>query len=157
MSGKNRRRLFIVDEPFQMKYALLLGLSGLAVSLIAGIIFYSHINSQDHSLLMLGLNNNADALTFLAYQKKLLLVKISAVAVIITAFMFLVGVVLSNKISGAVFSIRRSLKEISDRGDFSVRFKVRDHDELKALVLDLNKTMERLDMEHSRASKHKKN
>ncbi len=145
MSGKNRRRLFIVDEPFQMKYALLLGLSGLAVSLIAGIVFYAHINSM----------NYGDA-TFLAYQKKLLLVKISAVSVIITAFMFLIGVVLSNKIAGAVFSIRRSLKEVADRGDFSVRFRVRDHDELKELVKDLNKTMERLDMEHSRVSKHKK-
>jgi methyl-accepting chemotaxis protein len=154
MSGKNRRRLFIVDEPFQMKYSLLLGLSGLAVSLIAGIIFYSHVNSLDRSLVMLGLGDNPDALVFLAYQKKLLLVKISAVSVIITAFMFLIGVVLSNKISGAVFSIRRSLKEIANRGDFSTRFRVRDHDELKDLVLDLNKTMERLDMEHSRASKH---
>ena len=101
-------------------------------------------------------SNNSDAVTFLTYQKKLLLVKISAVAVIITAFMFLIGVVLSNKISGAVFSIRRSLKEIADRGDFSVRFKVRDHDELRDLVVDLNKTMERLDMEHGRATKHKK-
>lgn len=145
MSGKNRRRLFIVDEPFQMKYALLLGLSGLAVSLIAGIVFYAHINSM----------NYGDA-TFLAYQKKLLLVKISAVSVIITAFMFLIGVVVSNKIAGAVFSIRRSLKEVADRGDFSVRFRVRDHDELKDLVKDLNKTMERLDMEHSRVSKSKK-
>jgi len=145
MSGKNRRRLFIVDEPFQMKYALLLGLSGLAVSLIAGIVFYAHVNSMD-----------CGDVTFLAYQRKLLLVKISAVSVIITAFMFLIGVVLSNKISGAVFSIRRSLKEIADRGDFSIRFRVRDHDELKDLVVDLNKTMERLDMEHGRISKHKK-
>ena len=145
MPIKHRRRLFIVDEPFQMKYALLLGLSGLAVSLIAGIVFYAHINSMNYG-----------DVTFLAYQKKLLLVKISAVSVIITAFMFLIGVVLSNKISGAVFSIRRSLKEIADRGDFSVRFKVRDHDELRDLVVDLNKTMERLDMEHSRTSKHKK-
>ena len=145
MSGKNRRRLFIVDEPFQMKYALLLGLSGLAVSLIAGIVFYAHVSSM-----------NCGDVVFIAYQKKLLLVKISAVSVIITAFMFLVGVVISNKIAGAVFSIRRSLKEIADRGDFSTRFRVRDHDELKDLVLDLNKTMERLDMEHSRVSKHKK-
>jgi len=156
MSGKKRRRLYIVDEPFQMKYSLLLGLSGLAVSLIAGIIFYSHICSQDRSLLALGLDNNIDAVTFLAYQKKLLLVKIGAVTVIITAFMFLIGVMLSNKISGAVFSIRRSLREIADRGDFSVRFKVRDHDELKDLVKDLNKTMERLDMEHSRLRKNTK-
>ena len=145
MSGKNRRRLFIVDEPFQMKYALLLGLSGLAVILIAGIVFYAHVSSM-----------NCGDVVIIAYQKKLLLVKISAVSVIITAFMFLVGVVISNKIAGAVFSIRRSLKEIADRGDFSTRFRVRDHDELKDLVLDLNKTMERLDMEHSRVSKHKK-
>ena len=155
MSGKKRRRIFIVDGPFQIKYSLLLGLSGLIVSIIAGIVFYTHIALQDKALLLSGLDSNRDVVMFLAYQKKLLLVKISAVAVVITMFMFLMGVIISNRISGAVFSIRRSLKEIADRGDFSIRFRTRDNDELKALVIDLNKAVERLDIEHGRTSKQK--
>lgn len=155
MTVKNRRRLFIVDQPFQIKYSLLLGLSAFVVSLIVGIIFYSHVNSLNNMLLNAGLGFNPDAVTFLAYQKKLLLVKISAATVIITLIMFLVGVVLSNKISGAVFSIRRSLQEVFNKGDFSARFRIRKHDELKDLVADLNKAMERLDLEHGRVSKKK--
>jgi methyl-accepting chemotaxis protein len=96
---------------------------------------------------------NPEAIAILAYQQKLLLVKISAATVIITLIMFLVGVVLSNKISGPLFSIRRSLQEIFNKGDFSARFRIRKHDELKDLVADLNKAMERLDLEHGRASK----
>lgn len=153
MAIKKRRRLFIVDEPFQIKYSLLLGLSTFAVSLIVGIIFYSHVSTMNSMLLNAGLGFDPDAVTFLAYQKKLLLVKISAATVVITLIMFLVGVVISNKISGAVFSIRRSLQEIFNKGDFSARFKIRKHDELKDLVADLNKAMERLDLEQSRASK----
>jgi len=155
MPVKNRRRLFVVDESFQMQYALLLGLSGFVVSLVASIVFYSHVSSQDNVLLISGLNASREAVTYLTYQNKILLVKISAVTVIITLLMFLVGVVLSNRISGAVFSIRRGLREISDKGDFSIRFRVRKHDELKDLVTDLNKAMDRLDLEHGRVSNQK--
>ena len=154
MTAKNRRRLFIVDEPFQIKYSLLLGLSAFVVSLIVGIILYSHVDAMNNMIINSGIGGlNPEAIAILAYQQKLLLVKISAATVIITLIMFLVGVVLSNKISGPLFSIRRSLQEIFNKGDFSARFRIRKHDELKDLVADLNKAMERLDLEHGRASK----
>jgi len=153
MTAKKRRRLFIVDEPSQIKYSLLLGLSAFVVSLVVSIIFYYHVSSLDELFLSSGLTISPEMTAFLAYQQKLLLVKISAATVIITLVMFLVGVVLSNKISGPVFSIRRSLQEIFNKGDFSARFRIRKHDELKDLVTDLNKAMERLDLEHGRASK----
>ncbi len=152
MAVKKRRKLYVVDEPFQMRYSLLLGISTFIVCLVISIILYSHVSSMDALIVNSGIGINPEALTVLSYQKKLLLVKISAATVIITLIMFLVGVVISNRIAGPVFSIRRSLQGIFKKGDFSARFKIREHDELKDLVSDLNKAMERLDLEHCKTS-----
>lgn len=154
MAKKRRRRLFIVDSTFQIKYSLLFGLAGLVLSLIIGFVFYIHADSHDQILLLSGLNENQDAVDFLIYQKKMLLVKLSMIVLTTTLLMFAFGIILSNKVSGVVFSIRRGLKEISNNGDFSVRFKIRKNDELKGLVDDLNGAVERLDVEHSRFSRH---
>ena len=154
MAKKRRRRLFIVDNSFQIKYSLLFGLAGLILSLVISFVFYIHADSHDQVLLLSGLNESQEAVEFLIYQKKILLVKMSMIVLTTTLLMFALGIIISNKVSGVVFSIRRGLKEISSNGDFSVRFKIRKKDELKDLVDDLNSAVERLDVEHSRFSRH---
>lgn len=67
---------------------------------------------------------------FLSVKENFLMIKIAAVGVTITFFMFLVGLVFSSRVSGAVF-IRRSIDSIHTSGDLSVRFRVRKKDELK--------------------------
>jgi methyl-accepting chemotaxis protein len=140
-----KRDIFVVDENFQFKYAVFFGISGLFVSLIIGLVMYSYSMAHDQVLLASGLNQSNDIVSFFGMQHRVLLVKFITASVIITLFMFLLGLVISNKIAGPVFSIRRNLKNIIEQKDFSVRFHSRKRDELKELVEDLNKFMDILE------------
>ena len=112
--------------------------------------------SQNRILLLSGLNQSETIVNFFIQQQKLLLVKLIAVNVIITLFMFLIGLIYSNRLAGSIFSVRRSLNELSVTGDLSIRFRIRKNDELQDLVYDMNRVMERLDFEHGQDGKHKK-
>lgn len=157
MGNNVKREVFVVDEGFQLKYSVLLAVTGLVVSFLVGYVFYNYVNSHDNTLLVSGLNQSKEAVLFLERQRKLLLIKIAAVSVTVTFFMFLVGLVFSSRVSGAVFSIRRSIDSIHTSGDLSVRFRVRQKDELKELVQDLNKLMNKLDDKYGETSVSKKN
>ena len=152
-----KREVFVVDEGFQLKYSILLAVTGLVVSILVGYVFYSYVNAHDNTLLMAGLNQSKEAMLFLEHQRKLLMIKIAAVGITVTFFMFLVGLVFSSRVSGAVFSIRRSIDNIHASGDLSVRFKVRQKDELKELVQDLNKLMNKMDDKYGKGQVSKKN
>ncbi|HOW16216.1 MAG TPA: hypothetical protein PK443_00740 [bacterium] len=156
MGSSIKREVFVVDEGFQLKYSILLATTGLLVSFLVGYVFYSYVNAHDNALLVAGLNQSKEAVLFLERQRKLLMIKIAAVGVTITFFMFLVGLVFSSRVSGAVFSIRRSIDSIHTSGDLSVRFRVRKKDELKELVGDLNKLMNKLDAKYGEGSVSKK-
>ena len=112
--------------------------------------------AQNRVLLLSGLNQSQVIVNFFIQQQKLLLVKLVAVNVIISLFMFLIGLIYSNRLAGSIFSIRRSLNELSVTGDLAIRFKIRKNDELQDLVYDMNRVMERIDFEHGQDTKHKK-
>jgi len=152
-----KREVFVVDEGFQLKYSILLAVTGLVVSILVGYVFYSYVNTHDNTLLVSGLNQSKEAILFLERQRKLLMIKIAAVGITVTFFMFLVGLVFSSRVSGAVFSIRRSIDSIHASEDLSVRFKVRQKDELKELVQDLNKLMNKMDDKYGKGPVSKKN
>jgi signal transduction histidine kinase len=156
MTDTKKREIFLVDESMQFRYALILGAAGLVVSIIVSVIFYNYMMAQDRVLLLSGLNQSEEVVEFFIQQQKLLFVKLIAVSVIITLFMFLLGLIFSNRIAGSIFSIRRNLNEIAATGDRSIRFKVRKNDEMQDLVYDMNRVMERVDFDHGEISKQKK-
>ena len=156
MPDIKKREIFLVDESIQFKYAFILGLIGLFIGLLISFIFYNYVISQNRVLLLSGLNQSETIVNFFIQQQKLLLVKLIAVNVIITLFMFLIGLIYSNRLAGSIFSVRRSLNELSVTGDLSIRFRIRKNDELQDLVYDMNRVMERLDFEYGQDTKHKK-
>ncbi|MEI6080376.1 MAG: hypothetical protein WCQ53_07060 [bacterium] len=156
MLDVKKREIFLVDESMQFKYALILGSVGLLVSIVISLVFYNYMMAQDRVLLLSGLNQSDEVIAFFSQQQKLLFVKLVAVSVIITLFMFLIGLIFSNRLAGSIFSIRRSLNELAATGDLAIRFKVRKNDELQDLVYDLNRVMERVDFDHGQISKDKK-
>jgi methyl-accepting chemotaxis protein len=147
-----KREIFLVDRALQFKYAIILGVMGLMVSVIISFIFYNYMIAHSNVLLISGLDQSEDIVNFFNQQQKLLLIKLFSISVIITLFMFLVGLVISNKIAGSLFSIKRTISEIAVTGDLSHRFRIRKKDELGELVYDLNRLMERLDFEHGSKS-----
>ena len=155
MSDIKKREIFLVDNSLQFKYAILLGAIGLAISVIVSLIFYNYMEAQNRVLLLSGLNQSEEIVAFFIQQQRLLFVKLTAVSVIVTLFMFLIGLIYSNRIAGSIFSIRRTLNEISVTGDLAIRFKIRKKDEFQDLVYDINRVMERIDFDHGKDTKRK--
>jgi methyl-accepting chemotaxis protein len=151
-----KREIFLVDRALQFKYAMILGVMGLMVSIIISFVFFNYMASHSRVLLLSGLDQSDEVVAFFARQQNLLIIKLLSVSVIITLFMFLVGLVISNRIAGSLFSIRRGLNDIATTGELSYRFKIRKKDELGELVYDLNRVMERLDFEHDIDGKKQK-
>lgn len=140
-----KRDVFIVDNTFQFKYSMLFGISGLIVSIVMFIIVFNYIKFHDGFLLKTGLEQSQELVNFLKAQEKLLFTKLFMISLIVTLFMFLIGLVVSNKIAGPIYGIRRKINEIGINGNLSTRFSVRKKDEFKNLSEDLNKMMNKLE------------
>jgi len=151
-----KREIFLVDRALQFKYAIILGVMGFMVSIIISFIFFNYMVAHSSVLLLSGLDQSEVIVKFFAQQQNLLIVKLLSISVIITLFMFLVGLVISNRIGGSLFSIRRVINDIAMTGGLSQRFKIRKKDELGELVYDLNRMMERLDFEYGKDTKEEK-
>jgi len=140
-----KRDVFIVDNSFQFKYSLLFGISGLIVSTVIFIIVFNYVKFHDGFLLKTGLEQSQELVNFLKAQEKLLFTKLFMICLITTLLMFLIGLVVSNKIAGPIYGIRRKINEVSISGNLSTRFSVRRKDEFKDLSEDLNKMMNKLE------------
>jgi methyl-accepting chemotaxis protein len=146
MNKKYKKRdVFIVDNTFQFKYSLLFGISGLIISSVIFIIVFNYVKFHDGFLLKTGLEQSEELLSFFKSQQKLLFTKLFMISLIVTLLMFLIGLVISNKIAGPIYSLRRKINEISINANLSTRFSVRKKDEFKDLSEDLNKMMCKLE------------
>jgi len=93
-----KREIFLVDRALQFKYAIILGVMGFMVSIIISFIFFNYMVAHSSVLLLSGLDQSEVIVKFFAQQQNLLIVKLLSISVIITLFMFLVGLVISNRI-----------------------------------------------------------
>lgn len=147
-----RRDVFIVDNSFQFKYSILFGLSGLIVCLTVFAIVYNYIKVHDGFLLKTGLDQSEEVVKYFIAQQKLIFTKLFMISVIVTLLMFLVGLIVSNKIAGPIFSIRRRINELATTGSLSTRFSTRKKDEFKFLAQDLNRMMDKLEAVYAKDS-----
>lgn len=147
-----RRDVFIVDNGFQFKYSILFGLSGLIVCLTVFIIVYNYIKVHDGFLLKTGLDQSEEVVKYFIAQQKLIFTKLFMISVIVTLLMFLVGLIVSNKIAGPIFSIRRRINELATTGSLATRFSTRKKDEFKFLAQDLNRMMDKLEAVYAKDS-----
>jgi signal peptidase II len=157
MLDQKKRDILIIDEPFQFKYSLLLALSGLISCLLISVIVYNFVIAHDKVLLLTGLNQSPEVLAYFDVQHRILILKLVTLCVIITLFMFLLGLIISNRISGPLFAIRRKIVEILATRDLSTRFGVRRKDEFQDLNNDLNRMMQVLEERYAKDTTSIKN
>jgi methyl-accepting chemotaxis protein len=139
-----KRTIYVVDESFQIKYSLLLALTGLLVSALVGMVIYNYNMAHDNVLLMSGLDQSQDMVNFFQSQHKILIVKLVTLCAIITMFLFLAGLIITHRITGPLFSIKKAMKQISESGDLGLRVSLRKNDELKSFADEFNNMMEKL-------------
>lgn len=139
-----RRTIYVVDESFQLKYSILLAVIGLMVSVLVGFVVYNYSMAHDNVLLVSGLDQSQDMVNFFKSQHKILIVKLITLSAIVTMSLFLIGLIITHRITGPLFSIKKVMKQISQTGDLSLRVNLRKKDELKTFATEFNTMLETL-------------
>lgn len=133
-----RIRLFRATK-LQFRYLMLVVISMLVPTLIVGSCLYYFIFTIMAE--QLGIPE-AIAINLMPVLNK---INFMLIAGLIPLFMllFLWGLILSHRFSGPLERVEKDLDKILE-GDTSIRFKVREKDDIKGIVDKLNKLIERL-------------
>ena len=134
-----RRRRYLVEKKFQLKFAGMILLFMFAVALFCSLTIYyntwmllgdklANVYPQGR---LAGILKQANFVLFI----RLLL---------ITPLVGVLAIVLSHRIAGPIYRIKKTLDEVT-KGDYSKRLYLRNTDELKDVAESINKVMELLE------------
>lgn len=134
-TDKTKRRRYLVDKPFQYRYMSLVAIP--LVFLLAGLYYLIY-----YSVFRQMLIPEAIAVTLLPAMKKVNIV----VAFVLPAILFLIvraSLIYSNRIIGPIPRIEKELDK-AIAGDYSIRLKARDKDELNDFITKINLLLEKI-------------
>lgn len=123
-----RRRHYLTEKKYQIRYTLVILLAMLLVAFIIGGLTYWDLSSN------LGKERALELMRWDAY--------IFRVAILLLAA-FLSGIFLSHKIIGPIRRIENALRDMNE-GQYDVNLKLRFGDELYGISEEINKLGEKL-------------
>ncbi len=122
---KIRRRIYVVDRDFQLKYTALIVGVGMGISIILGFFLYrAHVENTE--LLNIGQVMAAEVAKYDTRVLYYIVAFIIAMGVALTIY----GVLVTHRIAGPLLVISRHLNSIA-RGQYPDVRPLRKHDELK--------------------------
>lgn len=119
------RRRYLVDRGFQLKYAVVMALSGLAVAAVFGLWLH-----QAHAQATALLAPDPETRALVERSDRLLLAAFGAIALLLGAALGLLGVVITHRVAGPVFVMGHYLQVLA-QGRFPRMRTLRRSDELK--------------------------
>lgn len=134
--NKMKRRKYLVDKPFQYRYMSLVAIP--LVFLLAGLYYLIY-----YSVFRQMLIPEAIAATLLPAMKKVNIIVAFALPVVLFIIVR-VSLVYSNRIIGPIPRIERELDK-AIAGDYSIRLKARDKDELSDFISKINTLLEKIE------------
>ncbi len=143
--GPAKRRHYLVDRGFQLKYALFMAGAGLAVAAIFGIWIH-----QAHAQATALLAPDPETRALVERSDRLLLGAFAAIAGLLAAALGLLGVVITHRIAGPVFVMGHYLRVLAD-GRFPRMRTLRRSDELKGFFQTF---IDAVDLMKVREAKH---
>lgn len=135
---KVKRRKYLVNKGFQFRY---MGLVAIPLVLLLTGLYYLMYYSVFNQILI----PEAVATTLLPAMKKVNIIVGGAMPLFLFAILR-TALIYSNWIVGPIPRLERELDRVI-AGDYSVRIKARDNDELKSLVSKINIVLEKFDKE----------
>lgn len=127
------KRKIVLNKKFQIKYAVMIGLSMLVLLIIAGFFTYTTINPLFPNIL-----SSHYASRLKSIQTKLIFSGLAYIVLI-----SVLSVYVSHKIAGPIWKIETDIKSLVEKEDFDMRFSIRRKDELHELVKLLNLLMDK--------------
>jgi len=144
LSG-GRRRKIVVDKSFQYGSAFASALYIIAVGLCLSLPFLYLIRSMNFLIA----NHGSELGDLLRSQQRITVVAASLYLVGLLVASIFFTLLRSHKIAGPVVNLKRQM-ELLGRGDFSVRVRLRENDELKDLAESFNAMASRLEEREKR-------
>jgi methyl-accepting chemotaxis protein len=123
--SEGHRRRYLVDRGFQLKYALLMALSGIVVAAVFGLWLH-----QAHAQATTLLAPDAETRALVERSDRLLIAAFAAIAALLAAALGLLGVVITHRVAGPVFVMGHYLQVLA-QGRFPRMRTLRRSDELK--------------------------
>jgi hypothetical protein len=140
-----RRRHYLVDRGFQLKYALVMAFAGLLVAAVFGLWLH-----QAHAQATALLAPDAETRSLVERSDRLLLGAFAAIALLLAAALGLLGVVITHRVAGPVFVMGHYLRVLAE-GRFPRMRTLRRSDELKEFFRTF---IEAVDMMKLREARH---
>lgn len=119
------RRRYLVDRGFQLKYALLMAAAGLVVAAVFGVWLH-----QAHAQATALLSPDPETRALVERSDRLLLGAFIVIALLLSAALGLLGVVITHRVAGPVFVMGHYLHVLAE-GRFPRMRTLRRSDELK--------------------------
>ena len=142
---KKVRSIFIINRPFQLKYALLLTLSSGFIAVLFSIHIVYFCNQYFKIFLPnLNLNDNPALRSFIYGEQLRISIYLIVLILLLMVFMFFMGVVITHKIAGPMLVLKRKMMDIAS-GDFSARIRLRRNDEFKDMQDSFNEMADALE------------
>jgi len=144
-----RRKQFLINKAFQIKYTVIIAVIGIVIAVLWGTLFYKASKENSQQMLMLvQVDPNLSSMTDIIKEKlasednKIMLY---LVAFVIAIFLSLViwGILITHRIAGPIFIISRYVDSITD-GKIPETRPLRKKDELKEFFEKFNKMLESL-------------
>ncbi len=134
-----RRRSYLVEKKFQLRFAGMIILFMFAVALFSSLTMYYYI----WTLLGEKLANVYPQGRLVGILKSANLILFTRLG-LITPLVFVIAIVLSHRIAGPIYRIKKTLDEIS-KGDYAKRLHLRKTDELKDVADSINRAIDKLE------------
>ena len=121
-----RRRTFLIDRKFQLKYTMIIVLVGIVVSALLGYFIY-RLNVENRDLLGIDAEMMAHVQQIDSYTMYYLV----GFVVVMALVLFIWGIFITHRVAGPIFIISRYLRQLGE-GDVPHTRPLRKGDELKA-------------------------
>jgi hypothetical protein len=129
MNMTRKRRTYLVDRSFQLKYALVLATWGLLLAVLFGLWIWQ---AHEHAAGLALKAARAGAAAPLERSDRLLLWMLPVIGILSAVALGLVGFIMSHRIAGPVYVMGRDLRLLA-QGHFPEQRSLRKSDELKNL------------------------
>jgi len=120
-----RRRTFLIDRKFQLKYTMIIVLVGVVVSALLGYFIY-RLNMENRDLLGI----DAEMMTHVQQIDSYTMYYLVGFVVIMALVLFIWGIFITHRVAGPIFIISRYLHQLGE-GDVPQTRPLRKGDELK--------------------------
>lgn len=131
-----RRRVYLVNRPVQFRYMGLVAIP--LVSLLAALYYLMYYSVFSEMMIP-----EAIVATLLPAMKKVNIVLVLAIPVLLYLILR-IALIYSNRIVGPLPRLEKELDKVI-AGDYSIRVKARDKDELNGFVNKVNLLLEKID------------